>query len=80
MSVGVSFAWYDLWIGAYVDREHHRLYVCLLPCLLVTIKWKPRGRQYMPGGEPKDCPCACGDAPDPGVKPEGGCWCVEDRR
>jgi hypothetical protein len=34
--VRVSFAWYDLWIGAYYDRKARVLYVCPLPCLLLT--------------------------------------------
>jgi hypothetical protein len=38
--ISLSFAWYDLWIGAYIDRERRRLYVCPLPCLLVTVDLK----------------------------------------
>jgi hypothetical protein len=34
------------------------------------------GRRYMEDGEPGGtCPCG---KPDPGIKPEGGCWCTED--
>ena len=32
--VRVFFAWYDLWIGAYVSRESKTLYVCPLPMLV----------------------------------------------
>jgi len=32
-----SFAWYDLWIGAFVDINKKRLYICLIPTLLLTI-------------------------------------------
>ena len=32
-----SFAWYDLWIGAFVDTNKKRLYICLIPTLLLTI-------------------------------------------
>lgn len=35
--VTLRFAWYDLWVGVYVDRVNRRLYVCPLPCVLVTI-------------------------------------------
>jgi hypothetical protein len=35
--VSVFFAWYDLWVGAYVDRPNRTLYVCPLPCLVVKI-------------------------------------------
>lgn len=36
--VTVKFAWYDLWVGAYWDREKCRLHICPLPTLLVTIQ------------------------------------------
>lgn len=32
----VSFAWYDLWVGAYVDRKTGVWYFCPLPTLLIT--------------------------------------------
>lgn len=35
-----SFAWYDLWIGAYIDRKHKKLYICPFPTLLLTIDLK----------------------------------------
>ena len=35
--VTLSFAWYDLWIGAYIDTKRRRLYICPIPCLLFTI-------------------------------------------
>ncbi len=37
MIVSISFAWYDLWIGAYWSRSDHVLYICPLPCVLVRI-------------------------------------------
>lgn len=36
--VSVKFAWYDLWVGAYIDRKNRVLYVCPLPCILVTVR------------------------------------------
>ena len=33
-----SFAWYDLWIGVFVDSVKKRIYVCPLPTLLFTIQ------------------------------------------
>jgi hypothetical protein len=38
----------------------------------------PAVREYMSGGQPSDLPCDCGRTPDPGTRPDGGCWCVED--
>jgi hypothetical protein len=38
------------------------------------------GRQNMPGSEPSAALCLCGRAPDPGVRPEGGCWCLDELR
>lgn len=38
MRVSLSFAWYDLWIGAYYDRRNKTLYVCPLPCCLVEVR------------------------------------------
>ncbi|HRY82334.1 MAG TPA: hypothetical protein P5232_01310 [Candidatus Moranbacteria bacterium] len=32
-----SIAWYDIWIGVFIDQEKRRLYICPLPCLLFTI-------------------------------------------
>jgi len=32
-----SFAWYDLWIGAFVDTAKKKLYICPIPTLLFTI-------------------------------------------
>ena len=33
------FAWYDLWIGVYVDRPRRRAYVLPLPCLGFRVEW-----------------------------------------
>lgn len=38
MRVRVFFAWYDLWIGAYVDRERRAIYFCPFPCLVVKVQ------------------------------------------
>lgn len=37
MSIRVRFEPRDLWIGAYVDTERRRLYICLLPCLPIVV-------------------------------------------
>ena len=38
MKATLRFAWYALWVGAYVDTNKRTLYVCPLPCVLITIK------------------------------------------
>lgn len=40
--VRLSFAWYDLWVGAFIDQAKRRLYICPLPCLLITIQLKAK--------------------------------------
>lgn len=35
--IKLSFAWYDPWIGFYIDSDHKKLYICLIPTLLITI-------------------------------------------
>lgn len=35
--VTVFFAWYDLWMGAYYDRNNRTWYVCPLPCCVIKI-------------------------------------------
>lgn len=36
--LSLSFAWYDLWVGAYYDRKNRVWYFCPLPMLLVTYR------------------------------------------
>lgn len=33
------FAWYDLWVGVFIDRAKRRVYVFPLPCLGVVVSW-----------------------------------------
>lgn len=37
--VDYLFAWYDLWIGAYWDREKKWLYILPLPCVGIILKY-----------------------------------------
>lgn len=42
MRISIIFAWYDLWIGAYWNKERRTLYVLPLPCVGLRIKFKRR--------------------------------------
>lgn len=33
------FAWYDFWVGVFVDRKERIIYVCPLPMLVFKIYW-----------------------------------------
>ena len=35
-------AWYDLWIGAYWDRQARKLYILPLPCIGIVVSFGPR--------------------------------------
>lgn len=34
------FRWYDIWVGAYIDRDAGAVYICPLPTLGVKIQWR----------------------------------------
>lgn len=34
----IYFAWYDLWVGMFIDRVNNRLYICPLPCLVIRVQ------------------------------------------
>lgn len=39
MRVKPLFAWYDLWIGVFWDRQKRKLYILPLPCIGIVIEW-----------------------------------------
>lgn len=32
-------AWYDLWVGVFIDRAKRRAYVLLIPCVGLVVSW-----------------------------------------
>jgi len=40
VSIRPIFAWYDLWVGVFIDRPKRRLYIFPLPCLGLVITWR----------------------------------------
>ena len=37
MKIKLMFAWYDLWVGAFIDRRNRRLYLFPVPMFGVRI-------------------------------------------
>lgn len=44
MKVEFFYAWYDLWIGVYVDVEKKCVYICPLPCMVFRVSWSRKSR------------------------------------
>jgi hypothetical protein len=66
VSARLKFAWYDLWVGAFIERNHpdHRLviYICPLPMLLVVLAFGSRGGAKQTHGRGCQCtPCRAED-------------------
>lgn len=40
MTVKPIFAWYDIWIGVFIDRAKRRAYVFPVPMLGFVIEWR----------------------------------------
>jgi hypothetical protein len=36
------FAWFDLWVGVFVDRPKRRIYILPLPMVGIVIEWPKR--------------------------------------
>lgn len=43
MTIRPLFAWYDIWVGAFWDRAHRRLYLFPVPMFGVVIQFGPAG-------------------------------------
>lgn len=35
----ISFAWYDLWIGVFIDTNKRSIYIYPIPTILITINY-----------------------------------------
>jgi hypothetical protein len=42
LNIQVFFAWYDAWVGIYIDRKKRRVYVLPLPCCGICFGWGPK--------------------------------------
>jgi len=38
-SIRPIVAWYDIWIGVFIDTDNRRIYLLPLPCVGVVIEW-----------------------------------------
>lgn len=39
MRVRPIFAWFDLWVGVFVDVGKQRIYIFPIPCIGVVVSW-----------------------------------------
>lgn len=39
MKVRFFIAWYDLWIGAYIDTDKKTVYICPTFCCVFAVEW-----------------------------------------
>ena len=39
MRIRPILAWYDLWVGVFIDRAKRRVYVFPLPCVGLVVSW-----------------------------------------
>ena len=46
MRINPFFAWYDFWVGAYIDQENRRLYVLPVPCFGLMFSWPDEEGEY----------------------------------
>ena len=42
--ITLIMAWYDLWVGVFVDTKKHHIYVFLLPCIGIKFSFLAVGR------------------------------------
>lgn len=47
MKVKRYWAWYDMWVGLYVDVKKRRVYWCPFPCYVVEIRLDDEDKEDM---------------------------------
>ena len=40
MTIRPMFAWYDFWVGVFLDRQKSRLYIFPVPMFGIVIEWR----------------------------------------
>lgn len=40
------FAWYDLWVGIFIDIKGRKVYIFPIPMIGIIISWSPQMRLY----------------------------------
>lgn len=41
MKINFLFAWYDLWVGVFIDKTKRRIYIFPIPMFGIVITLKP---------------------------------------
>lgn len=39
MTIRPMFAWFDLWVGVFIDRPKRRVFIFPIPCCGIVIDW-----------------------------------------
>lgn len=37
MKIKMFIAWFDIWIGMFIDKKNKTIYICPLPCIVIKI-------------------------------------------
>ncbi len=42
MKIKLMFAWFDIWIGVYIDRKKRTIYIAIVPMLIIVVIWRDK--------------------------------------